>query len=403
MQNIVKFGRFIGVAAIFSSFSILGHAQNYPQPMVKTNHFAGNIPHGVNHNGHAINHNPSYNQQYFTNTQVQNRPVFAQNQNIIRAHHAAPIYNGPVHIGPINRGAANPIFVPSAQFPTAQNGQSIAKHNAKIRKQVQKQARKNAKAQAKLARRQAMYGAGQTRRGHVNNQYASFSDRLQGRKNLQSQSFAPAPGPLDRFQQWVDFEPQYKLYPGDQVDIVVQSAPELSRTLTVGPDGRITMPMISPIMAAGKTLPFLQHALETEMAKQLREPTLTVTSRSFTAQQIYVGGQVGQQGTYKMSGPIGSLEAIIMAGGFLPSAKSKQVAIMRRAPNGRWMLRTINHNHGLKNVRSYADNMQLKRGDVIFVPRNTLSEVGVFMNAFRTALPVDLSLTYNIGNGISGN
>lgn len=218
-----------------------------------------------------------------------------------------------------------------------------------------------------------------------------------------TQEYAPSPGPMDMFQRWEDYEPQYTLYPGDQVDIVVQSAPELSRTLTVGPDGRITMPMIAPIMVAGRTIPYLQAALSVELAEQLRDPTVAVTSRAFGPQQIYVGGQVGQQGTYAMSGPIGSLEAIIMAGGFLPSAKSKDVAILRRAPNGRWMIRTINHRSGMKNIRSYADNMQLKRGDVVFVPRNSLSEVGVFMEAFRTALPIDLSLSYNLGNGFTTN
>ncbi len=233
--------------------------------------------------------------------------------------------------------------------------------------------------------------------------YASRYDQLRGRKNLHAQDYAPPPGPMDMFQRWVDYEPQYTLYPGDQVDIVVASAPELSRTLTVGPDGRITMPMVTPIMAAGRTIPYLQSALSTELAKQLRDPTIAVTSRAFSAQQIYVGGQVGQQGTYTLSGPIGSLEAIIMAGGFLPSAKTKEVAIMRRAPNGGWMIRSINHKNGMRNIRSYADNMQLRRGDVIFVPRNSLSEVGVFMQAFRNALPVDLSLSYNLGNNFSGN
>ena len=233
--------------------------------------------------------------------------------------------------------------------------------------------------------------------------YASRYDQLRGRKNLSAQNYAPPPGPMDMFQRWVDYEPQYTLYPGDQVDIVVASAPELSRTLTIGPDGRITMPMVTPIMAAGHTIPYLQAALKVELAAQLRDPTVAVTSRAFAPQQVYVGGQVGQQGTYTMSGPIGSLEAIIMAGGFLPSAKTKDVAILRRAPNGGWMIRAVNHKNGMRNVRSYADNMQLKRGDVVFVPRTSLSEVGVFMDAFRNALPIDMSLSYNLGNGFSTN
>ncbi|MCF6274609.1 MAG: polysaccharide export protein [Robiginitomaculum sp.] len=213
----------------------------------------------------------------------------------------------------------------------------------------------------------------------------------------------PPPGPYDMFQRWVDYEPQYKLFPGDQIDVVVQTAPELSRTLTIAPDGRISMPLVGTIMAAGRTIPWLEQAIRAELAKQLVDPTTAITSRAFAQQNIYVGGQVSQQGTYALSGPIGSLEAIIMAGGFLPSAKTREVAILRRAPNGGLMMRVIDHKRGLQNVRSYADNMQLRRGDIIFVPRNSLSEIGIFVQQIRAAIPVDLSLSYNLGNNFSNN
>lgn len=213
----------------------------------------------------------------------------------------------------------------------------------------------------------------------------------------------PPPGPYDMFQRWVDYEPGYTLYPGDQIDVVIQSAPELSRTLTIAPDGRISMPMAGSIMAAGRTIPWLEQALRAELAKQLVDPTTAITSRAFAPQKIYVGGQVTQQGTYAMSGPIGSLEAIIMAGGFLPSAKTRKVAILRRAPNGGLMMRVIDHKRGLQNVRSYADNMQLRRGDIIFVPRSSLSEIGIFVQQIRAAIPVDLGLSYNLGDNFSNN
>lgn len=251
---------------------------------------------------------------------------------------------------------------------------------------------------ARVNHNSAQYGANYTRQARYTTRSGKSSANRYGRT---AQQYASTPGPLDMFQRWVDYEPQYTLYPGDQIDVVVQSAPELSRTLTVGPDGRITMPMISPIMAAGRSIPYIQSRLKTELAKQLRDPTLAVTSRAFAPQQIFVGGEVGQQGTYTMSGPIGSLEAIIMAGGFLPSAKTKDVAILRRAPNGGWMVRTVNHKNGMRNIRNYADNIQLRRGDVIFIPRNSLAEIGVFMQAFRNTLPIDLS--YNLGNGVNGN
>ena len=228
--------------------------------------------------------------------------------------------------------------------------------------------------------------------------YASFHDRLRGRKTLAHQR-APLPG---QFQQWIEYEPAYTLYPGDQIDIVVSSAPELSRTLTVGPDGRIVMPMTQPIMAAGRTFAQVQHGLQAQLAKQLRDPTVAISPRAYAPEQVYVGGEVGQPGTYTLPGPIGAIETVFMAGGMRPTAQTKEVAILRRAPNGGMMMRVVNLRNGLNNIREYNDNIQLRRGDIVFVPRTGLAEVGVFMQNFRNALPVDFNLSYQFGNQNGG-
>jgi protein involved in polysaccharide export with SLBB domain len=218
------------------------------------------------------------------------------------------------------------------------------------------------------------------------------------------QTVTPEPYfPHSAFQQWIDWEPQYLLSPGDQLDIVVGSAPELSRTLTVGPDGRVVMPMSQPIMAAGRTFSDLQTALTSELGQQLRDPRVSVTPRAYAPEQIYVGGQVGQPGTYTMSNRIGALEAILMAGGTNSSAKAREVAILRRAPNGGMMIRCVNIRGGLRDIADFNDTTQLRRGDIVFVPATTLAEVGQFVQSLRSALPVDFNLSYQFGaNGGNG-
>lgn len=223
--------------------------------------------------------------------------------------------------------------------------------------------------------------------------------RVLSRQNRAAQSSVPA----GVFQQWIDWEPQYKLVPGDQLEIVVGSAPELSRTLTVGPDGRIVMPMSQPVMAAGRTFTQVQASLSTELGKQLRDPSVSVTPRAYAPEQIYVGGQVGQPGTYTINNRIGALEAILMAGGTRSTAKAKQVAVLRRAPNGGMMMRSVNIRGGLKNIADYNDTIQLRRGDIVFVPATTLAEVGQFVQSVRAAMPVDFNLSYQFGaNGGNG-
>lgn len=224
--------------------------------------------------------------------------------------------------------------------------------------------------------------------------YKSIFHRLRGEKHP---SYQNVHTPLGQFYQWVDWEPEYKLVPGDQLDIVVGTAPELSRTLTVGPDGRVVMPMSQPVMAAGRTFGQVQTALMAELGKQLRDPRISVTPRAYAPEQIYVGGQVNQPGTYTLPARVGALEAILMAGGMNTSAKGRDVAILRRAPNGGMMLRSVNIRGGLLNIREYDDTVQLRRGDIVFVPATTLAEVGTFMQNVRNALPVDFNISYQFG------
>ncbi len=227
--------------------------------------------------------------------------------------------------------------------------------------------------------------------------YKNWSDRVKGRKQLAYQ-IPPPPAPYgQQFQQWVEYEAQYTLYPGDQLDIVVPSAPELSRTLTVGPDGRIVMPNVEPIMAAGRTFRHVEAAISAQMATLLRDPKVSVNPRAYSPQQIFIGGEVGAQGTYAMPGPVGVTEAVLLAGGLRPTAKTGSVAVLRRAPNGGMMMRVVNLKNGMRNIREYNDNMQLRRGDIIFVPRNSLAEIGAWMGNFRSALPVDFNLSYQFG------
>jgi polysaccharide export outer membrane protein len=231
--------------------------------------------------------------------------------------------------------------------------------------------------------------------------YSGLMARLRDQRHIAYQMPAPHPG-MGMFQQWINYEPEYTLHPGDQLDIVVSSAPELSRTLTVGPDGRVVMPMSKPIMAAGRTFTQVQNELSAELAKQLRDPTIAVTPRAYSPEQIYVGGQVGQPGTYTMPGRIGALEALMMAGGMRPTARARQVAVLRRAPNGGMMMRTVNIRNGLLNIREYDDNMQLRRGDIIFVPQSNIAEIGTWMQNFRNALPVDFNVSYQFGANNGG-
>jgi len=73
------------------------------------------------------------------------------------------------------------------------------------------------------------------------------------------------------------------------------------------------MPNVAPIMAAGRTFAHVQKAIGAQLATILRDPKVSVNPRAYSPQQIFVGGEVGAQGTYAMPGPVGVMEAVLLA------------------------------------------------------------------------------------------
>ncbi|HEY3797774.1 MAG TPA: polysaccharide biosynthesis/export family protein [Caulobacteraceae bacterium] len=195
------------------------------------------------------------------------------------------------------------------------------------------------------------------------------------------------------YATWTDDEPQYRLYPGDELDVTVPSAPELNKTVTVQPDGRIIVPLIGPQMAADRTATELADALTEAYAADLLRPETEVTVRAQPL-KIFVGGEVGKPGVYDMPGDIDALRAIVEAGGFTNSAKRSQVIVIRRAAGGRAMLRTVDLGRALKNPRG-VDLVPLRRFDVIYVPTTGLANFSNVMTEIRNSLP--LSFSYAAG------
>lgn len=211
-----------------------------------------------------------------------------------------------------------------------------------------------------------------------------------------AQSQAPeAPAPM----AYADTTPAYRFYPGDEIEISVISAPELSRTVTVAPDGRINLPLIAPMRAADMTAAELHDALVAAYARQLRTPELDVIPKTFGSRQVFVSGEVARPGIYTMPAEIDAFQAVTLAGGFLPSARRSDVLVMSRAAGGQSQVTQINLSgnalrHGLPNAQP------LQRYDVVYVPRSTIAHIDQFMQQYvRDGLPVQFSLYYDLNKG----
>lgn len=207
----------------------------------------------------------------------------------------------------------------------------------------------------------------------------------------QAPAAAIAPAPL----QYSDATPAYRFFPGDEIEVSVFSAPELSRTVTVGPDGRIALPLIEPVRAADLTSAELHDALIAAYAPQLRTPELSVTPKTFASRQVFVGGEVARPGIYQMPANIDAFQAVMLAGGFLPSARRGDVLVMSRASGATAVTEVDLSARAMRNGLPGAQ--PLSRYDVVFVPRSGISQVNLFMQQYvRDALPVQFSFYYDL-------
>jgi polysaccharide export outer membrane protein len=195
---------------------------------------------------------------------------------------------------------------------------------------------------------------------------------------------------------YVDMSPDYRFYPGDEIEIDVLSAPELNRTVTVGPDGRISLPMIAPLRAADLTALELHDALISAYAQQLRTPEIDVIPKSFASRQVFVGGEVARPGIYQMPAAMDAFQAVTLAGGFLPSARKGGVLVMSRGGDGVAHVSAIDLSDralraGLRGATP------LSRYDIVYVPRSHIAQINLFMQQYvRDALPIQFSLYYDL-------
>ncbi len=206
-----------------------------------------------------------------------------------------------------------------------------------------------------------------------------------------SADFATAP-----FPQWSASDPAYRFFPGDRFRLDIRTAPELSADVTVGPDGRISLPSMAPVMAAALTVADLQASLEQLYASELIDPSLTITPLDFGSQKIFVGGEVRQPGLFDLPGEIDPLQAILLAGGATHEGRTTHVLVMRRVPGGELQTRIVDVKRDISG-QALRDVGPLQRFDIVYVSRKPIADQNLFMKQWiRDALPFDFGLFYDI-------
>lgn len=156
----------------------------------------------------------------------------------------------------------------------------------------------------------------------------------------------------------------YRLGAGDKLRIEVYREPQLSQSLQIRPDGKITMPLVGDIPAVDLTPIELRDQIANALREYVTNPVVTVIVVEALASNVYVMGEVVKPGPIPLQGPMTALQAVAMAGGFKDFANTKDIRILRRHRTG---VETIKFNYR-EAVRGNGTPIYLRAGDTVIIP-----------------------------------
>jgi polysaccharide export outer membrane protein len=136
----------------------------------------------------------------------------------------------------------------------------------------------------------------------------------------------------------------YRLGPEDVIEVFVWKEPDLSATVTIRPDGKISLPLANELEASGKTASQLQQEIVERLHRYISEPVVNVMVKQINSLKISVLGEVRKPDVYKIKSQITVLDAIAMAGGFTDLARPNRVIVLRNTKSGQQRIKIdINH------------------------------------------------------------
>jgi len=193
----------------------------------------------------------------------------------------------------------------------------------------------------------------------------------------------------------------YYLRTDDILEIKFFTTPELDETVTIRPDGKISLQLIDDVKAEGLTCLELDKTLTKQYGKQLNNATLTVLVRDSIGQRIYVAGEVYRPGEIKMTGKLNALDAIFSSGGFKDDAKISEVVIISRGPENRPVARQVNLKKALKG-KMLEDEYLLRPFDLVYIPKTRLRKINDFTAHIWSIIPPRIwrGFVYEAGSSV---
>lgn len=159
----------------------------------------------------------------------------------------------------------------------------------------------------------------------------------------------------------------YRIGVDDVLTISVWHEPDLSRSVPVRPDGKISLSLVGDVTAAGKTAMELEGQLKLALSKFIKDPQVTVIVSDIRSQRINVIGQVTRPGSFPLTQAMGVLDAVAQAGGLRDFAKKKGIYVLRVSPDGRRIRIPYKYENVLKGDHD-SEEVILQAHDTVVVP-----------------------------------
>jgi polysaccharide export outer membrane protein len=179
-------------------------------------------------------------------------------------------------------------------------------------------------------------------------------------------------------------EDRYRLQPGDVLEVQFRYSPEFNQTLTVQPDGYITLEIGGDLKVAGFTIEQTREAILRQARTRLQDPVATIVLKEFQRPYFVVAGEVATPGKIEMRERVTAIQAIMLAGGMKETARSSQVVVFRKINSDTAEVKLLN----LKDIKRTSDlenDLTLQAGDMVFVPRDKISKIERFMKLASVA------------------
>jgi polysaccharide export outer membrane protein len=173
-------------------------------------------------------------------------------------------------------------------------------------------------------------------------------------------------------------EERYRLQPGDVIEVQFRYSPEFNQTVTVQPDGYISLEIGGDLKVAGLTVEETRRMILRKAGARLQDPVATVLLKEFQKPYFVVAGEVTQPGKIEMRERVTAIQAIMLAGGMKEGARSSQVIVFRKINSDMAEVKLLN----LKSIKRTGDlenDLTLQPGDMVFVPRDKISKIERFM------------------------